>query len=373
MDMNFYMPVAIKTGKGCVSAGTEVFEKSGKRCLIVTGSTAAKKSGALDDLIALFEKIGIVYSVFDGIEQNPTYVSCLNAAEEAKRIGADFVVGIGGGSPLDAAKAIAVLAACNDTSAKALFSCQWDSAPLPIIAIGTTAGTGSEVTPVAVITSPEGRKTSIRAATLYPVAAFGDATYTMSLSPAFTRSTALDALAHCLESYFNRTANNISRLFAQKGIAILAEMLERTATCESAPLSFEEREEIYFASLYGGLAISVTGTAFPHALGYFLSEQYRIPHGNACAVYLEEFIRYNAGVAPAESTTLFTALGRTPNELIALIKKNLPELQVSITEEKLAELAPRFENNKSLKKCYGTADRAFAEALLRRLFGENQS
>ena len=366
--MNFFVPVNVNTDKGCVGASADTLRKLGKACLIVTGKSAARKSGALDDVIAALDSVGVAYAHFDGIEQNPSYASCLAAAQMAKAAGAEFIIGIGGGSPLDAAKAIAVLTACTDTSAEALFGGHWDAAPLPIVAVGTTAGTGSEVTPVAVITTPEGRKTSFRAPSLYPVLALGDATYTASLSPDFTRSTALDALAHCMESYFNRTANEISRLFATKGIAILLAMLKRTAECDIAPLTYEEREALYHASLYGGLAISVTGTAFPHALGYFLSEEHGIPHGNACAVYLEEFVVYNTVAAPEEAEALFSALGTDADALIALIRKNLPPLGVVLTKEEIRALAPRFENNKSLKKCYGTADRAFAEALLMRLF-----
>ena len=366
--MNFFVPVNVNTDKGCVRASADAFKKLGKTCLIVTGKSAAKKSGALDDVIAALDSVSVTHALFDGIEQNPSYASCLAAARTAKEIGAEFIIGIGGGSPLDAAKAIAVLAACTDTSAEALFGNRWDAEPLPVVAVGTTAGTGSEVTPVAVITTPEGRKTSFRAPSLYPVLALGDATYTISLSPDFTRSTALDALAHCMESYFNRSANEISRLFAMKGIAILLSMLKRTAKCDTASLGYEEREALYHASLYGGLAISVTGTAFPHALGYFLSEQYGIPHGNACAVYLEEFVAYNVTFAPAEAEALFSALGTDAEALTALIRANLPPLGVALTEEDIAALAPRFENNKSLKKCYGTADAAFAKALLTRLF-----
>ena len=367
--MSFFVPVNLITKKGCVRDNAGIFRSAGKRCLIVTGKTGAKKSGALDDLTATLAEAEIAYSIFDGIEQNPSYTSCLAAAMMAKDMGAEFVVGIGGGSPLDAAKAIAVLAACKDTSAEALYAMKWDTKPLPIIAIGTTAGTGSEVTPVAVITNPEGRKLSIRASSLYPIAALGDATYTLSLSPAFTRSTALDALAHCLESYFNRTANDISRVFATRGIAILVDMLAKTAECEASPLTFEDREALYLASLYGGLAISVTGTAFPHALGYFLSEQYDVPHGNACAVYLEDFIAYNAAVAPEDTAALLAAVGVTQDALVALVSKNLPEVNVTLTAEKIAELAPRFENNKSFNKCLGKADRALAESLLTKLFG----
>ena len=122
------------------------------------------------------------------------------------------------------------------------------------------------------------------------------------------------------------------------------------------------------ASLYGGLAISVTGTAFPRTLGYFLSEQYGIPHGNACAVYLEEFIRHNSNAAQEESKCLFAELGTDAESLSALIRKNLPDIGVSLTEEKIASLLPRYEDNKSLKKCYGNVDKDFAADILRRLF-----
>lgn len=368
MNMNFCVPTKIIMGKGCVRANADVFSKAGKRCMIVTGKSGAKRSGALDDLTATLEIAGVRYCVFDGIEQNPSYDSCLAASKEAKDAEVDFIIGVGGGSPLDAAKAIAVLTACLDTSADTMYSMKWDAEPLPVIAIGTTAGTGSEVTPVAVITSPEGLKKSLRADSLYPIVSFGDAAYTMSLSPEFTRSTALDALSHCIESYFNRTANDISKTFAVRGIAILVEMLEKTVACHTSPLSFEEREKLYCASIYGGLAISVTGTAFPHALGYFLSEQYGICHGNACAVYLEEFINYNAAIAPEESDRLFKAIDVDREELISLIKRNLPALNIKLTKEKIAELSPRYENNKSLNKCYGTVDRKAAEAIIAKIF-----
>ena len=368
MNMNFCLPTTIITGKNCLASNGELLSRLGSRCIIVTGKSAARRSGALDDLISVLKSEGIEYALFDEIEQNPSYKSCLSAALAAKQMGAEFVVGIGGGSPLDAAKAIAVLAKASDTSPEALYSSKWDASPLPIVAVGTTAGTGSEVTPVSVITTPNGIKKSFRAPSLYPVLAFGDATYTMSLPPDFTRSTALDALAHCLESYFNRSSNDISRLFAKRGIAILIEMLEKTADCHLAPLSFEDREAIYCASLYGGLAISVTGTAFPHALGYFLSEQYGIPHGNACAVYLEEFIRHNVETAPKETELLFAELGTDAESLSALIRKNLPDIKISLTEEKIASLLPRYEDNKSLKKCYGKVDKDFAADILRCLF-----
>ncbi len=369
MNINFHCPTNIIIGEGCVSSNADVFSKAGKNCIIITGKTSAVKSGALLDVTAVLDKIGTKYVIFDETEQNPSYQTCLKASETAKNEKAEYVIGIGGGSPLDAAKAVAALAVMENPSPEILYSASWGAHPLPIIAVGTTAGTGSEVTPVSVITTPDGAKKSFRSADLYPLVSFGDVTYTKYLPPYFTRSTAIDTLAHCLESYFNKTANDFSKAFAIRGLSILISMLEKTAICDTAPLTFNEREALYLASIYGGLAISVTGTSLPHTLGYFLSEQYGICHGNACGVYLEEFINCNIKWAPKESSSLFESLNTDKNTLIALIKTNLPEINITLPEEKIAELTPRYENNKSLSKCLGNADKEFAVMLLKKIFG----
>ena len=145
-------------------------------------------------------------------------------------------------------------------------------------------------------------------------------------------------------------------------------MLEKTGNSDADALSFDDREALYIASLYGGLAISVTGTAFPHALGYFLSEQYGIPHGNACAVYLEDFIACNVATAPEEAKTLLDPLGISADGLIALVRKNLPAISITLSRDEIAALAPRYENNKSLNKCLGNVGREFAVSLLEKLF-----
>ncbi len=368
MDMNFFAPVNIITGKDCITKNKDKILSYGSKCIIITGKSGAKNSGALDDVTSVLKKGGISYTIFDGIEQNPSYASCKAGADMAREFGAEFVIGIGGGSPLDASKAVAVLGACSNPSEEVLYSSKWDKKPLPIVAVGTTAGTGSEVTPVSVITTSAGQKKSFRSPLVFPSIAFGDATYTMSLSPEFTRSTALDSLSHCLESYFNRTANDMSRTFALRGVAILLKMLKRTSECDKMPLSFGEREELYCASLYAGLAISVTGTAFPHALGYFLSEQYNIAHGNACAVYLEDFINHNVSAAPEEADEFFNELRTNKETIIDLIKTNLPDINIKLTDEKIADLSPRFVNNSSLNKTFGNADCDFAVSVLKKLF-----
>ena len=370
MEMNFVLPTRMVTGSDCVIKNAALLAEYGKKCIIITGKNSAKKSGALDDMTKALGSVGIEWCVFDGIEQNPSYASCKKASLLAIDFGAQFVVGIGGGSPLDAAKAVAVLATDKNMDEKTMFSSVWEKNPLPIVCVGTTAGTGSEVTPVSVITNSSGMKKSFRAITTFPKLSFGDAKYTLSLSPDFTRSTAIDALCHCVESYFNRTANELSCCFAVRGVQILCEMLEKTAT--DAELSYEDREKLYCASIYGGLAISVTGTAFPHAFGYFLTENHGVAHGNACGAYLPEFIEYNAANAKELCDRFFASVGVSKDKLIKLVVENLPEKQVScgvsLSAEQIDELLPRYENNASLKKCYGTADAALAKKILSKLF-----
>ena len=156
MNMNWYMPARLITGLGCVKDSANEIVKLGKSCLIVTGRHSAKACGALDDVETVLENAGIFREVYDGIGQNPRLTDCMEAAGQACRMGADFIIGIGGGSPLDAAKCIAVLAANPGMTQETLYSLQWAKRPLPVMAVGTTAGTGSEVTKVAVITTPDG-------------------------------------------------------------------------------------------------------------------------------------------------------------------------------------------------------------------------
>ena len=188
MNLNSFMPVKLVTGAGCVRKSTKELAKLGKTCLIVTGKTAAKVCGALQDVTETLESNGQKWMLFDGIGQNPKLTDCMAAAEKA--VGADFIVGIGGGSALDAAKCIAVLAANPGMTQAQLYAFDWPNPPLKTVAVGTTAGTGSEVTKVSVITTPDGRKKSFHHEAVFPALALGDPTYTMSLPSMVTRATA---------------------------------------------------------------------------------------------------------------------------------------------------------------------------------------
>lgn len=364
--MNFYMPTKIITGTDCVKNSAGLIKQNYRKAVLVTGKSSAKKCGALDDVTAALEKACCEYVIYDKIEQNPKIESCIEGGNLAREFGADVIIGIGGGSPLDAAKAVAVFAADPKICEQNFYALDWQYDPLPVIAVGTTAGTGSEVTQVAVITNSNGLKKSIRHDKCFPVIALGDAKYTHSLSDEFTRSTAADALAHCIESYFNQTATDISALFAIRGAKIISDVFGKIKA--GATVDAQMREQLYKASLYGGLAISVTGTNFPHSMGYFLSETYGIPHGSACAFYLPEFIEYNLKAAPKLSERFFKETGRSAKEFTELIKDVAPTVNVKLSSKQKNELKPRWQNNSCLKKCIGGITPEFLENMIEKLF-----
>lgn len=365
MDMNFYMPTKIITGKDCVQNSAELFKGIGSRCIIVTGKNSADLCGAFADVKKALELAGTEFIRYDGICPNPTIASCREAAKLAKDFGAEFVVGIGGGSPLDAAKAVAALVADPDMSEEKFYASEFSSV-LPIVLVGTTAGTGSEVTPIGVITGSDNCKRSIRGDKLYPVFCLGDAKYMMSMSDEITRSTAIDALCHCIESYFNRTSNEISRAFAVRGVQLLAEGLEKTGS--GAELSYEDRELLYIASLYGGLAISVTGTAIPHALSYFISEACGVAHGFACGIFIDDFVRHNVAYVPEIAEEFFKATGTSVGKIKRLLKlNNPPRRPVWLGDGTVDAILPRYENHKNFQKSYGDNDIEVARKFLLRI------
>ena len=368
MNLTSFMPVKLVTGPGCVQAGAKELAKLGKVCLIVTGKHAAKKSGALRDVTDTLEGNGQKWVLFDGISQNPRLTDCMTAAEMAIAVGADFVIGIGGGSALDAAKCAAVFAANPGLTQAQLYAFDWANPPLKIVAVGTTAGTGSEVTKVSVITTPDGRKKSFHHEAIFPVLALGDPNYTMSLTPMVTRSTMVDVLAHCAESFFSRAANHISRCYAVEGIRLLLPVMRMMAEKGCDDLDYDTREKLYCASIYGGLAINVTGTCFPHTMGYLLTETFGIPHGTACAVFQKDFYEYNKTVVPELAADFLERIGCGEEEYLNLTEKLTPPCEVTMSEALIVQSHSRWVNNGSLAKCQGIFTADMADAVLRRKF-----
>lgn len=368
MNHKFRSSVNMIIEKGAVKGNKDKIASIGKKALIVTGKSSAKLTGALDDVIGVLEEAGIPFEIYSDISPNPTYASALEAAELGFSRECDFVIGIGGGSPLDASKAIAALIANHGISEEDAYLGNFNCSPLPIVAIGTTAGTGSEVTPYAVITGSDGKKRSMRSDKILPLLSLGDITYISKMTPSLIKATALDAMAHAFESYFNKTANDFSKTFAIRTLKLLIPEFETISAYGTDGLDDEDFENLYLASIYAGYAISVTGTAMPHALSYYLSEEKDVPHGVACALYLPAFILHNLKWAPLESSILYDEILRTEEEMRTLITDLTECKEIKFTKEDFDAVRPRLIGNSSLAKCLGECPPSYAEEIMRALF-----
>jgi alcohol dehydrogenase class IV len=288
MNLGFYMPTKVIVGKDCVRENSDVF-KIGKKALIVTGKKSAKLSGALDDVKYALEKNNIEYVIFDKVMSNPTVECVYDGAETAMEEEVDFVIAIGGGSPMDSAKAIALLAV-SDIERTNLFDGNIGNKALPMIHIPTTAGTGSEVTPYAILTNHEKQtKKSIASPCLFPTYALLDAKYTKNLGLATTVNTAIDSLSHSVEGMMSKRANVMADVIAKEAIKIIASTFDDLISGE---LTEDDREKLLYASMLGGVVISQTKTTAVHAMGYSLTYFKNIDHGRANGLLLGEFTKY---------------------------------------------------------------------------------
>ena len=363
--MKNYMPTRIFTGIGILQKHKELFPKLGKRCLIITSAHSGKASGALDDLSAIMNEYQIEWSLHDQIKENPTVVSCIEAGVKAHETNADFIIGVGGGSVLDAAKTAAVVAGNPQLTEEDIYKQNWKNRPKPLILIGTTAGTGSEVTYVSVMTNAKGMKKSIHNDDLYALYAFGDPVYTKSMPDKVRISTAIDALAHLLESYFNNNANDISRAYSLEGVRLLYPKLKKMAGKKT--LTMEDLETIYNASILGGLAINITGTVFCHTLGYYFTEHYHLPHGFACALFTNDLLDYEEANRKEYTDIFFSTLQIDKEEMKQTIGALLPDFGIHMAEEEIRSILPRYENNNSVKNTYGQMNIDDIENVLRKL------
>ena len=370
MDFNFYMPVKVISGKECVKKNQNAFSRFGKKCVIITGKTSAKISGALDDVISCLNEQNTEYGIYDGISQNPLLSSCSEAGNFCKETSADFIVAIGGGSVLDAAKAAAIFATNDFEKTSDIYKKEYKSAPLPLILIGTTAGTGSEVSPTAVITVDETRlKKSISGDQCFAKIALCDPKYTYNIPRGITVSTALDAFAHALEGFFSRKHSTTTDTFAKLALPVEWEALKTLA--EGGELSEKERDELYYASVYSGMVLAI-GTVYPHGLGYALTERFGVPHGQACAVFDMNLLEWSEKYAPERAKEFFSLLGASYDEVLAVMNKLIDISEsVKFSKEEIDEIISRFgDDNPKFKNVYGNFTSAVAKKLFTELFGE---
>ncbi|MBR0382067.1 MAG: iron-containing alcohol dehydrogenase [Eubacterium sp.] len=304
--MRFYAPTNVFVEKDCVKNHAKELTALGTSALILTGRHSALANGSLADVTAVLDQASIPYVVFNEVEENPSVQTVVRAAELGKKAGADFVIGIGGGSPLDAGKAAAILLANPDETGDCLYAGK-DLKPAPYAAVPTTCGTGAEVTPNAVLTRPELMKKGSMSYNVYPQIALVDGKYIAGAGRKLIVNTAVDALAHLVESRLHSKANLYNHMFSEYGLQLWSGLIPFLEGEQ------EGDEEVYsrcmLTATVAGMAIAQTGTSLPHALSYPLTLTYNVPHGRACGLLLAAYMEALAANDPEPVKKVLSLLG----------------------------------------------------------------
>ena len=355
MDWTYTQPVRILFGEGRVAELAQVVRAVGGTRGMLVSTPHFARNGYADNLVATSE--GLLTSVFSDLSPNPDVTEVDACASALREAGCDCVVALGGGSALDLAKAAASMAVCG-TSIREFHGTGVAVPPehLPLIAIPTTAGTGSEVTCVSVLSDhAAGRKAPINADGFYPAVAIVDPRLTWSMPPHVTACTGIDVLCHAIEGYWSRGHQPICDALAIHAARLVFRHLE------SAVLDGEDaaaREGMAEASVIAGLAFTLPKTTSSHACSFPLTNIYGIPHGEACGLTLDWFCRVNADAQGGRVQALAHDLGCADAEELA---ERIAELKravglrvgladLALTDGQIAELVrlshhPNLDNN----------------------------
>ncbi len=353
---NYYQPTEIRFGQGRIREVGEVVARWGRRCLLVSVPVFPEFEGLYQTVNQSLEDSGVSVAHFDGVIPNPTTEEVSAGARAAEKHRADVVLGLGGGSSMDTAKAIAVEATHQGTCWDYLFfrNNQPTEKTLPVVAVSTTSGTGSQVTQVAVVTNPEEKtKSALYHPRLFPKTALVDPELMRSVPEHVTASTGFDVFAHAFESFITPNSSPYTDLISLEAIRLVAAYLPR-AVDEGSDL--EARTHMAWADTLAGLSIANAGVTLPHGIGMAIGGSYpHVMHGEALAVVYPAILRYTYQTVPdrfARVGRLFDpALGDLPEaeaaaascslieDFIKKIGMSLCFADLKVPEEELRDLA----------------------------------
>nr|WP_176790436.1 iron-containing alcohol dehydrogenase [Ruminococcus bromii] len=299
---HFVIPNHTVVGTNVLGEAAPLLKKMGNKAFIVTGRHVAV-SDMMKQLTALLDENGIGCVIFDGITGEPTDTMIEKGVEMLKSSGCDFIIGIGGGSPLDSAKAIAAMAV-NEGSIADYNGKEITGEILPLAAIPTTAGTGSEATKFTVITDSEkGIKMLLKGDVLVPKLAIVDSSFTVGAPKSVTSATGLDALTHAVEAYTSRKAFSMTDTLAVSAVKRIMKYL---------PIAYREpdnslaREQMSIAALEAGICINNSSVTIVHGMSRPIGALFHVPHGMSNAMLLKECLSF----AVSGAYEKFANLGR---------------------------------------------------------------
>lgn len=361
LKFGFYLPTKIHFGGGFIRKTGAVARNYGKKALVVTGRSSARKFGFLQIIKEELEKSSIEPVFFEEVEPNPSMNTVSKGALLFKEKKCELIVALGGGSSLDAAKAIGILATNPAPLSSYIGKEKVKIPPPPLIAIPTTSGTGSEVTPYAVITDPEAdvknQKKVISDHHIFPKEAIVDPELTLPMPEELTCDTAVDALSHAVESYISKRAFPLTESICLQAIALIGENLPRVL---ENPEDIEARENLMYSATLAGIALAQTGATILHAMGYPLTSSFGIPHGKVNGMLLPWFWEVSFKGNPEKFSTILKTLlkkvdGRKAEdakESARLIKKflqssRIPEkIEFKVSDATLRDFASFIAENK---------------------------
>ncbi len=312
MIFNMFMAGRISFGPGVSSlAGEKAAALGGKRVFLVADRTM-EKLGTAEKISGSLVASGLSVIPFYDVEPEPSVETVDSATSLARAEGCDLVVGLGGGSCLDVAKAVSAMLTNEGSAAQYQGLGLVENRSVPKIMIPTTAGTGSEATFTAVlIRRSDGVKGGINGDQLFPECSLLDPELTLSMPPHVTAATGMDALAHALEAYTSKQASPFSDMLAEEAIARIGRYL-RVAVYNGTDMT--ARSEMMLASLYGGVALANAGVTACHALAYPLGGMFGIGHGQANALLLPYVAQFNAMALPEKFAAAAELLGGSCEE-----------------------------------------------------------
>lgn len=260
------------------------------------------RSGVLQPALDGLKAAGISVAVFSGVQADPPESVIHEAAAAARGVSADCVIGFGGGSSMDVAKLVALLA-CGNEALGDVYGVGLVKGPrLKLFLVPTTAGTGSEVTPISIVTTGEGQKKGVVSPVLLPDLALLDADLTLGLPPHVTAATGIDAMVHAIEAYTSkRLKNPISDCLARDALRLLSQSLHRA--CKNGS-DIQAREDMLLGACLAGIAFANAPVAAVHALAYPIGAQFHVPHGLSNSLVLSAVARFNLPAAHAEYAQL---------------------------------------------------------------------
>ncbi|SFL56878.1 alcohol dehydrogenase [Paenibacillus sp. 1_12] len=306
-SFKFYIPTAVECDRGISRKIGEILKSNQAQKALIVTDQGIRKAGLLRTIEQSLTEHEISYDVFDETEPNPSAESIMKGLERLKTVGTDHVVAVGGGSSIDTAKGIAIMA-CNTGHILDYEGVGKIPNPgYPLIVIPTTAGTGSEVTASTIVTNSLTRfKTAVISPYLFPKLALLDAELTLKLPADITAATGMDSLTHAIESYTSKTATPISRAFAIQAIELIGRNLPKAYYVGD---DIESRENMLVASMLAGAAFSQSRLGNVHAISHTLGGIFNIAHGIANAVLLPYVMKFNLPACPDKMRDIASALG----------------------------------------------------------------